>query len=58
MGRLWFLIVLIIDVVAILDVWSRESSMEKKVLWVVVIILLPLFGAVAWYVISRKIVKL
>jgi hypothetical protein len=30
MGRLWFLIVLIIDVVAILDVWNRESSMEKK----------------------------
>jgi len=58
MGRLWFLIVLIIDVVAILDVWNRESSMEKKILWIVVIILLPLVGPVAWYVISRKIINL
>lgn len=58
MGRLLYLLILIIDVLAILDVWKREASMEKRLLWIVIILLLPLLGPVAWFLVSRKIIKL
>lgn len=58
MGRLWYLLVIVIDVLAILDVLKRETNTEKKILWVVVILLLPVFGALAWYAVSRKIINL
>ncbi|MBX2964488.1 MAG: PLDc_N domain-containing protein [Cyclobacteriaceae bacterium] len=58
MGRIWVILIFVIDVLAILDVWKREQSMEKRLLWTVVILLLPLLGPVAWYLISRKIIEL
>lgn len=58
MARIWFIIVVVIDVLAILDVWQRESSNEKKLLWTVVILLLPVIGPLAWYLISRRIINI
>lgn len=58
MIRLWGLVVLIIYVVAIVDVWQREHSLEKRLLWTVVIIVFPVVGALAWYLVSRKIINL
>lgn len=58
MGRIWVLLIFVIDVLAILDVWKREYSMEKRLLWTIVIILLPLIGPIAWYMVSRKIINL
>ena len=58
MARVWFIIVIVIDVLAILDVWKREANTEKKLLWTVVILLLPVLGPLAWYAISRKIINI
>jgi hypothetical protein len=58
MVRIWGLLILIIAILAIVDVWRREHTMEKRLLWTVVIILLPLIGPLAWYAISRGIIKL
>jgi Phospholipase_D-nuclease N-terminal len=58
MARVWFILILIIDVLAILDVWKRESSNEKRLLWIVVILLLPIAGPLAWYAVSRKIINI
>ncbi len=58
MARIWFIIVIVIDVIAILDVWKRESSNEKRLLWTVIILLLPVVGPLAWYAISRRIIKI
>jgi hypothetical protein len=58
MARFWTILVFVIDVLAIVDVWKRESSMEKRLLWIAVILLVPLCGALAWYAISRKIIRL
>jgi hypothetical protein len=58
MGRIFFIIIIIIDVLAILDVWKRESANDKKLLWAVVILLLPVAGPLAWYAISRRIINL
>jgi membrane protein DedA with SNARE-associated domain len=58
MIRLWGLLALIIIVIAVVDVWQREHSMEKRLLWTVVIIVFPFVGALAWYLVSRKIINL
>lgn len=57
MGRIWGILVIVIDVLAILDVLKSERELEKKILWIAVIILVPLFGAVVWYSVSRKIIN-
>lgn len=58
MAKLIAIFIFIIDVLAIIDVWQRESSTEKKLLWTVVILLLPVVGPLAWYLVSRKIINL
>lgn len=58
MARLLSLLGLIIAVLAIYDVWRHEHSMEKRLLWTVVIVVLPFLGALAWWAISRGYIKL
>lgn len=58
MIRIWGIVVLIIYVIAIVDVWQREHNLEKRLLWTVVILVFPFIGALAWYLISRKIINL
>jgi hypothetical protein len=58
MIRVWGLLVIIIIIIAVVDVWKREHSMEKRLLWTVVIIIFPFLGALAWYLVSRKIINL
>lgn len=58
MPRLIALFVFVLDVLAIIDVWQRENNTEKKLLWTVVILLLPIIGPLAWYLVSRKVINL
>jgi hypothetical protein len=58
MIRIGGLLILIIYIIAIVDVWQRESSLEKRLLWTVVILVFPFVGALAWYLVSRKIINL
>lgn len=57
MGRIWGILVIVIDVLAVLDVLKSDRELEKKILWIAVIVLVPLFGALIWYVVSRKIIN-
>lgn len=56
MFRIGPLLVLMIDVFAVLDNLRSNKEMEKKILWIAIVILVPLFGAIAWYLFSRKII--
>lgn len=58
MVRILGLLVLILAIVSAIDVMNTVRETEKKILWLVVIILLPLVGSLAWYAISRKIIRL
>jgi hypothetical protein len=51
------LLIFAVDLLAIIDVWRRETSMDRRLLWTILIILLPLAGAVIWYLVSRKIIN-
>lgn len=54
MGRLISLIIIVIDVVAIIDILKSSKDFEKKVLWMVVVILLPVLGPLLYYFVGRK----
>ncbi len=51
---LFSLIVLILDIWAIIRVIGSPASTGRKVLWVVVIILLPVLGFILWLLLGPK----
>jgi hypothetical protein len=57
MIRLGTLLIFAVDLLAIIDVWRRQTSMDRRLLWMILIILLPLAGPVIWYLVSRKIIN-
>jgi hypothetical protein len=48
------LIVLVLDIIAILDVLKSSMDTGKKVLWIVLIVLLPVIGLILYYLVGRK----
>lgn len=54
MGRLIWLIIFVIDVVVILDIIRSNKDTEKKILWVIAVILLPVLGPILYYVLGKK----
>jgi hypothetical protein len=54
MGRLIYLAVLIIDVIVVLDILKSNKDAERKILWIIAVIFLPILGPVLYYVIGKK----
>lgn len=48
------LIILVADIWAIIKVFESGVSTGKKVIWTVVILLLPLLGLVLWFLFGPK----
>jgi succinate dehydrogenase/fumarate reductase cytochrome b subunit len=51
------LIVLIADVWAIVNIFQSGADTGRKVLWTVLVILLPVLGFILWYFLGPKIGK-
>lgn len=51
---LWGLLVLIADVWAIVSVTQSGASTGNKVLWIVIIIVLPVIGFLLWLFLGPK----
>ena len=49
-GSLFGLIILIVDVWAILKIFQSGASTGAKVLWIVLILVLPLLGLILWLI--------
>ena len=49
-GGLWGLLVLIADIWAIVNIFQSATSTERKVLWTVLVILLPVLGFIIWLI--------
>jgi hypothetical protein len=49
-NSLWGILVLIADIWAIVNIFQSNSSTERKVLWTVLVILLPVLGFIAWLI--------
>lgn len=48
------LIILILDIWAILQVFKSSATTGAKVLWTVLIVILPLVGLILWYLLGPK----
>ncbi len=53
-GGIWGLLVLIADIWAIVNIVQSGVKTEMKILWVVIVALLPVIGVVLWYFIGPK----
>jgi hypothetical protein len=56
LGVLWAfgsLVVFVVDVVAIVDVVTGERSIVAKVVWVVLILMMPILGVLLYVVLGR-----
>jgi len=54
MGALIGLVVLVLDIVAIVDAVKSSMDTGKKVLWVILVLVLPVIGMVLYFVIGKK----
>jgi hypothetical protein len=48
------LVILILDIIAIVEVVRSGKSTGEKLVWILVILLLPVLGMILWYLIGRK----
>lgn len=48
------LVVLVLDILAIVGVVQSKLDTGMKVLWILLILLLPLIGMILWFVIGAK----
>jgi len=51
---LWGLLVLAGDIWAIINIFQSSTSNEKKLIWTLVVVLLPLLGLVLWYFLGTR----
>lgn len=53
-GGLWGLIVLAADIWAIVNIIQSGASTQAKVLWILLVILLPVIGFIIWFFAGPK----
>ena len=53
-GGILGLIILILDIWAIVKIFQSSASTGAKVLWTVLIILLPILGLIIWFLLGPK----
>lgn len=54
MSALIGLVILIADIIAIIDCVKSNKDTGKKVLWILLILILPLVGLILYYLVGRK----
>jgi hypothetical protein len=54
MGRLISLIILVIDIIVILDIIRSNKDSEKKILWIIAVVFLPVLGPILYYVLGKN----
>ena len=48
------LVILVLDIVAIVDAIKSSMTTGKKVLWIILIVVLPVIGLILYFLIGRK----
>lgn len=54
MKELISIIILIIDIVVIVDIVKSNKDTEKKILWIIAVIFLPVLGPLLYYFIGKR----
>jgi hypothetical protein len=50
----WGILVLAGDIWAIINIFQSSASNEKKLLWIIVVVLLPLLGLILWFFLGPR----
>jgi hypothetical protein len=53
MSRLIALFILIIDVVVVMDILKSNKDNEKKILWIIAVVFLPVLGPILYYFMGK-----
>jgi len=48
-GGLFGVLILVADIWAVINIFQSNASNEKKLIWIVAVVLLPLLGLLLWY---------
>lgn len=51
---LWGLLILAGDIWAVINIAQSSAANEKKLLWILVVVLLPLLGLILWYFLGPR----
>jgi hypothetical protein len=54
MGRIISFIIFVIDIIVIIDIVRGPKDTEKKILWIIAVIFLPILGPILYYVVGKK----
>ena len=54
MSGLLGLVILVLDVIAIINVLKSGAATGKKVLWVLLIVLIPVIGMILYFILGNK----
>ena len=46
-------LVLVLDIYVIMQILSGGGDAGKKLLWIIIVLLLPLLGPILWYALGR-----
>jgi len=50
----WGLLVLVGDIWAIINIFQSPVSNEKKLIWIIAVVLLPLLGLILWFFLGPR----
>jgi hypothetical protein len=51
---LWGLLVLAGDIWAVINIFQSSASNEKKLLWTLIVVLLPVLGLILWFFLGPR----
>ena len=54
MTTLLGLVILVLDIIAIIDVLKSSKATGKKIVWIILILVLPIVGMVLYFLIGKK----
>lgn len=54
MGRFISVIILVIDIIVIVDIVKSTKDTERKVLWIIAVVFLPVLGPLLYYFLGRQ----
>ena len=54
MGRLISLLILVIDIVVVIDIVKSNKDTEKKILWIIAVVFLPVLGPILYYFLGKR----
>lgn len=53
-NSIWGLLVLAGDIWAIVNILQSSASSEKKLIWIVAVVLLPVLGLILWFFLGPR----